>query len=127
MNTAALSARVLLHNRSNGRIPRADHVEYCGRGRGSVLGNPFTGKAHTRVRGTTVVASRDEAIRLHRDWLREQLRARTPVYDRIQALAARVANGQTVVLECWCRPLACHTETLKEAVMWYAARGERHR
>lgn len=119
---ARMAARIMLHNKAAGPAPAADHVEYCGRGPGSVLGNPFTSKAHTRVPGTTVVASRDEAIACHRAWMREQLRQQTGVYRRVRALARLVAAGKTVCLVCSCVPARCHTETIREAVAWYAAR-----
>ncbi|MBZ9715792.1 DUF4326 domain-containing protein [Deinococcus multiflagellatus] len=118
----AMAARILLHNVKQGPAPAADHVEYCGRGRSSVLGNPFTNQAHTRVLGAQVVGSREEAIAHHREWLREELRAKTKVYGRIQVLARQVAQGQTICLTCFCLPQRCHTETLREAVAWYAAR-----
>ena len=121
---AQMAARILLHTKAAGSAPAADHVEYCGRGQGSVLGNPFTSKAHTRVPGTQIVASRDEAVERHRDWMREQLRAQTGVYHRVRELARRVAEGQTLCLVCFCVPARCHTETIREAVSWYAAREE---
>ncbi|ABW35018.1 hypothetical protein Dgeo_2975 (plasmid) [Deinococcus geothermalis DSM 11300] len=48
-----MAARIVLYNKAAGPAPAAEHVEYCGREQGSVLGNPFTSKAHTRVPGTT--------------------------------------------------------------------------
>lgn len=119
---AQMAARILLHNRSSGPVPNVDHVEYCGRGQRSVLGNPYTSRP-TRVPGTHQVATRDEAVERHRDWMREQLRAQTVVYRRVRDLAAMVAAGQTICLICFCAPARCHTETIREAVAWYAAQG----
>lgn len=87
---------------------------YIGRGRDPKtgqwptvsLGNPY---AHKRSRmGVIGVRDREEAIRLHRELMQECL-AEDPEYwtGILESL-----KGKT--LGCWCKPLACHGDTLAE-------------
>ena len=100
--------------------------------RGTVLGNPFL---------VTSPADRDEAIAAYFTMLggnggtvHEIARsaglkvhaacARVPLSRRLGALrrlAVRVASGESLVLRCACKPLACHGDVVKEWVLRAAA------
>jgi hypothetical protein len=71
---------------------------YCGRG--SVLGNPFS---HIPGYGDYQVASRDEAIRRHREWFLAQPR-----------LIVEVLKLRGMRLGCFCKPLTCHCDVYAE-------------
>jgi hypothetical protein len=70
-------------------------------GRPSVWGNPFAEKP---TPGTTLVASRDEAIARYRAHLAE--------HPELVERARRELRGK--VLGCWCAPKACHGDVLLE-------------
>lgn len=73
-------------------------------GRPTSLGNPY----RIGVHGT-----RDEVIAKYRDWLGLNIsfdwRVRMMFNDLLRA--ARLGD---VVLSCWCAPLACHADVIKE-------------
>ena len=68
-------------------------------GRPSVFGNPYS---HLPNKGKVQVATREEAIELHRLWL-----------QRIPELIERIRRElQGKDLLCWCAPFACYADTL---------------
>jgi len=69
-------------------------------GRGSKFGNPYTHKYGTSA--PWMVDSREDAIRLYEEWLREQP----------ELMAAVKKELKNKVLGCWCSPLACHGDVL---------------
>jgi hypothetical protein len=76
---------------------------YVGRGRGSVWGNPFSHKDGTLAEHR--VATVDEAISKHREWLLAQ--------PELVEAVRRELRGRDLV--CFCVPYhACHAETLLE-------------
>lgn len=91
-----------------GMRPNIPGIIYCGRTfggwKGSVLGNPFKGE-------------RTEAIAKYRDWLYEQYRRDDDltVYNEIDRIA-QLTKTTDVILGCWCSPLPCHCEVIKELV-----------
>jgi len=86
--------------------PNDPHVIYCGRScygwTGSVLGNPFRGE-------------RMQAIAQYKVWLEAEYAKGEEVYVEITRIA-NLAREQDVVLGCWCAPLACHTEVIRDFI-----------
>jgi hypothetical protein len=41
------------------------------------------------------------------------------VTDEIARIARMVQGGHAVLLGCWCSPLACHGDAVKQAVLWW--------
>lgn len=81
-------------------------------GRGAPLGNQFViGKDGTRA----------EVIELFRVWLREQWRRGGAAKQMLLELAQKHARGETVVLICSCKPLACHADVIADAIVAVAA------
>lgn len=82
---------------------------YVGRGRcprtgvESKWGNKFSHKAGTKAEFK--VATREEAIERHREWLFSQ--------PELMAACRRELRGET--LGCWCAPKPCHASNLAEA------------
>ena len=85
-------------------------THYCGRkesyrGNGvdmSILGNPFKVKPWGEY-------ERDESIARHRVWLNKQRLDQTEVWD------ALVSLPEDAVLGCFCKPEACHCDTIIDA------------
>jgi hypothetical protein len=85
---------------------------YIGRGRDSILGNPFS-----HLSGTLAeyhVDTREEAIRAYEKWLDAQLLVKNgPVFHEIERLRQLVKTTE-IELMCFCAPLACHGDVIRE-------------
>lgn len=80
--------------------------------RSTPFGNPYSHKEGTAAQ--YVVATREEAIEMHREWLRDRVRANEPgILEWLASL-----YGKT--LGCWCAPKACHGDNLVDAAAWAA-------
>lgn len=99
-------------NRKTDDCSCADYV-----GRGSPLGNPydFTGSKHPQVQFH--VKSREEAIREYSLYLeRMVLEKNNEIYETIEKLRKRYKNGEDISLACYCAPLPCHAEVIKNMI-----------
>ena len=78
-------------------------------GRPSPLGNPFTiGRDGTR----------DEVIAKYRTWLNDRLHDEdTTASDELMRLC-KLAEVGDLTLVCWCAPLPCHGDVIKNAIEW---------
>ena len=89
-----------------GNKRRGDRGEYVGRP--SPLGTPFPESPRR---------SRAEAIEAYRLWLAEKIRQGDPAVcgelDRLHALA----QAGEVCLLCWCHPLPCHAEVIRQVLL----------
>jgi len=90
---------------------RGAYDRYVGRGPGARgrWGNPFSHKPGTQARYR--VATREEAIAAHREWLWGEIKVGRVSVEELAALAGKV-------LGCWCAPRRCHGETLAAAARW---------
>ena len=94
----------------NMRTERFDvYIGRAGRGASGEWGNPFTiGKDGTR----------DEVIAKHKAWLWQRMQNEPELCAKLLAL-----DGKT--LGCFCKPAACHGDTIAAAVEWLKAGGWR--
>jgi hypothetical protein len=86
---------------------------------GSVLGNPFRPQSKTKE-GHDIVVMR------YREWLWRAIAATDPKSQRIRAELERlkniaIAGKKDLRLDCWCYPLPCHADVVKEAIEWAIA------
>ena len=82
-------------------------------GRPSALGNPFlVGRDGTR----------EDVIARYRRWLRAQWRHGEAVRQELERLAAKYRRDGRLTLLCWCAPLPCHADVIREAVVGICAR-----
>lgn len=81
-----------------------DYV-YIGRGRGGILGNPYS-----HLGGWTlaefVVSTRQQAVESYMTYATERITKKDQAF--IDAL--RACRDKTLV--CWCKPLACHGDAI---------------
>jgi len=91
---------------------------YIGRGKGDTLyhfGNPFTHLPLERTKAEVMVESRDEAVRRYGTWLRGE--SDTDLLpDRRQWILGNLHKLKDKTLGCWCAPLSCHGDILKEMI-----------
>ena len=78
---------------------------YCGRG--SALGNPFAmGSA----------ASRNAVCDQYEGWFKKRLNTDfQPFHDQLRKILKAHREGD-VYLQCFCTPLRCHCETIKDYI-----------
>lgn len=75
-------------------------------GRPSVLGNPF------RITGKV---TRKECIEAYRGWIHERINdADEEVLRELERIRNLVKKYGRVNLVCWCAPLPCHGDVIKE-------------
>lgn len=73
------------------------------------LGNPFKVETY----------GREQAIELYRLWLWRKIKIQDKrVMKALNELIKLERQGETVVLMCWCAPLACHGDVIVRAVEW---------
>jgi hypothetical protein len=78
---------------------------FCGRP--SVFGNPFQ---------IGVDGSRDEVIEKYRVWLEQALLHDGRVRNEFLALVQAYKDFGELTLVCWCKPLKCHGDVIKEFI-----------
>jgi hypothetical protein len=77
-------------------------------GRPSLLGNPFRMGRD---------GSREEVIAKYRVWLWGEIKKQGSVFNKLVELVELSKRGD-LTLVCWCSPLPCHAEILRNAIMW---------
>lgn len=83
-------------------------------GRGSVLGNPYSHRKGTKAE--FVVDTREEAIALYKNWLMDKLERKDPEVCKAMNDIWLMAKAGNVNLVCYCTPLPCHGDVLKEII-----------
>ena len=78
---------------------------YCGRP--SALGNQFK---------IGVDGNRDEVIEKYRLWLMEAFKHDVLVRREFDTLVSTYEDFGELVLVCWCKPLKCHGDVIKEFI-----------
>lgn len=75
--------------------------------RGTVLGNPY------RIGRD---GNRGDVIAKYHQHLRQQYRNNQVVRKLLHDLAKRYLKGETLVLVCCCKPMACHGDIVRYAI-----------
>lgn len=60
--------------------------------------------------------TRSKALEDYRNWLISEYDHTTPVRREINRILNIVSSGNDVCLECWCHPLPCHADIIKEFI-----------
>jgi len=97
--------------------PNAEGIEYVGRATAngweeSPLHNPY----HLRNRNDK--EEREEVIQDYRSHLWEKIQENGEEKEELLRLARMVKEGEEVDLGCWCSPLPCHADVIKNAIAW---------
>jgi hypothetical protein len=67
-------------------------------------------------------ADRARVVRQYRDWLRQRYSERGPERAELERLL-QLSQAGPLELVCWCAPLACHADVIREALLgMHAAR-----
>jgi hypothetical protein len=85
-------------------------------GRGSALGNMFT-HIPSGTKAMFVVKTRELAIESYQRWLSEKIKNRDEdVLSSLRHILTRHKAGEDLNLVCYCKPLSCHGDILKEII-----------
>jgi len=76
-------------------------------GRPSILGNPLP------IIRNNPEFTREKVIEKYRIWLINMYQTNQAVRNELH----RLAGIKDLILICWCAPLACHAEIIREAVI----------
>jgi len=90
------------------------HDFYCGRP--SVLGNPYS---HI-PKGTLakfVVKNREKSIEKHKENFHKEIKSNEDLKKQINRILNHLKENGEVNLVCWCAPLSCHCDTIKEYLL----------
>lgn len=83
-------------------------------GRPSILGNPFSYLPNSLAQFK--VSSREEAVEKYRPYFYDQLASNKAFIDTIDQLVYTYKTTGELILVCWCSPLACHGDIIKEYI-----------
>lgn len=84
-------------------------------GRPSPFGNPWPVDEKN---------SREKVVEQYRSWLHEKMKNPNSIqYRSIMEMAKAERNGEVINLICWCAPLACHADVIKECIESIATTG----
>lgn len=86
-------------------------------GRGSCMGNKFTHISNKDTLAETIVETREKAIECYKEWLNKEYGSNIEVTDFIDNLFNLYQNGEVIYLECYCAPLSCHGDIIKEFII----------
>lgn len=80
----------------------------------SILGNPYTDKPLKKTLAIYQVKDRDEAIERYGAYF-DMMYATSPSFKSlIDEIYDKYKKGETVYLECYCKPLRCHGDIIAE-------------
>lgn len=83
-------------------------------GRPSIYGNPYSHKEGTLAKFK--VSTHTESVESYRPYFYEQLGNNRAFIDAINSLIFKYKKERKLVLVCWCFPLACHGDIIKEYI-----------
>lgn len=76
-----------------------------------VLGNPFI------LNDVNNHKERDRVINQYREKLYQDMAVQGPMFDAIAEISARMMQGEELCLDCWCAPLPCHADVIRDAAI----------
>jgi hypothetical protein len=85
------------------------------------FGNPFSHKDGTLAKYK--VATREESIERYKTWIWDHWEEDEYFRLCLTALVRDHLEGKEIVLGCFCKPLPCHGDVLKEAIEGLAELG----
>ena len=103
------SIRVI--NKSHGRDAlREGEVAVAADRTNRDLGNPYVLRDKKDREKRDIVCDQFERMAEH------DMAQGGPIYRAVMALAERVANGEKIALQCWCKPDRCHADWIADRV-----------
>lgn len=83
-------------------------------GRPSILSNPYTHIKDKHTLAKYVVNSRDEAIDMYEKYFDIMYNSNIEFTTMVDEIYEKYKNGEDVYLGCYCKPLRCHGDVIKD-------------
>ena len=83
-------------------------------GRGSVLGNPYSYITDKKTKAIYQAKDRDDAIDKYSHYFDLMYGSNLAFTSAIDKIYELYKTGEDVYLECYCKPLRCHADVIKE-------------
>jgi hypothetical protein len=80
--------------------------------RPNILSNPYTDIKDKKTKALYVVKNRDEAIQKYSDYFDLKYGKDIQFTKIVDEIYHKYKNGETVYLECMCKPLPCHGDVI---------------
>ena len=82
--------------------------------RGTILGNPYTHTGKRPNLAKLTFRTRDEAIDAYKDYFYTMYEEHAEFKRAVDIIYDKYKNGEDIYLQCWCKPLRCHGEIIRE-------------
>ena len=82
--------------------------------RPSILSNPYTHIKDKKTLAMFVVRNREEAIERYKGYFDRMYSGNAPFKFIIDEMYEKYKNGEDIYLECYCAPLPCHGDIIKD-------------
>lgn len=83
-------------------------------GRPSILGNPFTHDGKRSNLAKLSFRTREEALEAYKMYFYEMMEGDDDFKNAFNEIYEAYKSGEDVYLQCFCKPLKCHGDFLKE-------------
>ena len=83
-------------------------------GRGSALGNPYTHITEKKTKAIYKAVDRDDAIEKYSHYFDLMYGSNIAFTNMVDVIYEMYKSGMDVYLECYCAPLRCHGDIIKE-------------
>lgn len=90
----------------------SDNYYYIGRP--SILENPYTHLPLKNTRALYQCKSREESISKYNDYFDTMYGHNIEYTKLIDEIYEKYKNGEEIYLGCWCHPLSCHGDIIKQ-------------
>ena len=81
---------------------------------GNILGNPYTHIKDKKTLAMFVVKTREEAIERYKGYFDRMYSGNAPFRFLIDEIYEKYKRGEDIYLECYCAPLPCHGDIIKD-------------
>lgn len=85
-------------------------------GRGSALGNPYTSIKNRETLAEYTVDSREESIECFKKYFNDCIESKDEKICSTLNKIYKLAISVEVYLSCYCKPLSCHGDVVKEII-----------
>lgn len=85
-------------------------------GRGSVLGNPYTFNGKKSSLAKLSFNTREEALNAYKLYFNAMYENDVEFKLTVDDIYEKYKNGETIYLQCFCKPLPCHGDYIKEVL-----------
>ena len=103
---------IVIYNRNTESHSKDPNNYVCYRP--SILSNPYTHIKDRQTLASYVVESREKAIEAYDHYFDVMYSGNKEFKATVDEIYTKYKNGETIYLECCCKPLACHCDVIKK-------------